>query len=178
MADPEYLTAARLAEMTEFTVIANKDISKLETYVKRAHSLAEGFGPFPLSEDLSGDTKTAFDEDMEIAVFLIAERLVLANPSIAAQAAGFISEKIGSYQYRASTSGEPVSSVIVPEEALTIFERWRDEGEDDGILVERTDVFTPTLIEDADEPGRKVVVEEDFLTVAPSYLDETTGRGY
>lgn len=177
----DYLTTDRLAEMTEFETIASRDAAKLEIFVYRAHSIAEEHGPFPEAADL-GDDEAAFTADMEMAVFLVAERIALSNPSTAAQAAGITSEKIGQYQYSRSQGagvGEPVDSIIIPDEALDIFERWRITDEDEGdFIVERTDVFRETLVEDANEPGRKVLVSEDFGTIAPSYLDDTTGRRY
>lgn len=137
--DAQFLTWEQLRDMTEFPVVAARTQAQLELYVTRAHLLLNNWLDYT-----DKGTPDRFSAEMKLATFMIAESLVLANPTRPAQAAGITSETIGKYSYSRAQGGSSVGSGVkgdlVPDEALYILERW-SLSEDDALQLSRTDVF-------------------------------------
>lgn len=135
----QFLTLAELRAMTEFPTVAARTGPQLQLYVTRAHILLETWLPF----DDHGEIDR-FEAQMQVATFMVAESLALANPTRAAQAAGITSETIGKYSYSRAQGGSSVGSGVkgdlVPDEALYILERW-STVDDDATKVSTTSVF-------------------------------------
>lgn len=155
-----YLQAADLKALSEFAVVKTKHPAVLESvYITRAEITAGQYGPFTYA----GDDAQRFRTEMRLAVFLIAERMVLAQPSAAAAAAGLSSENLGRYSYSRAQGGGNVgkreANEIVPQEAIAIFDTWRVEGEDE-LTVTREAVFSDNYLTDAEEPGLTIFHSE------------------
>lgn len=136
----QFLTTSDLVEMTEFPTVAARGAVHLNLYVTRAHIMLGNYLPFDDQGELA-----RFESEMQVATFMLAESLALANPSRAAAAAGFTSETIGKYSYSrapgGSSTGEGVKGDLIPDEVLYILERW-STADDDAIRVATTEVFT------------------------------------
>lgn len=134
-----FLTVEQLRAMTEFPVVSARSNAQLGLYLTRAHTLLWDWLPF----DDRGDPYN-FASQMAVATFMIAESLALANPSRAAQAAGFSSETIGKYSYSRApgggSTGQGIKGDLVPDEALAILERW-STVDDSAIALSTTHVF-------------------------------------
>lgn len=161
-----FLTAPDLKALSEFPVIENAQTVKLQVFVDRAHAMIRGMGTLPRDEDLESDEEREdFRKDMRLAHFLLAERVVLANPATPSAASGVTFEKIGRYEYsRARTtdrSGDTIDTELLTREIVNLLAYWLDDDEEE-FKVTRTDVFGPANYVDANDPNRRVIVEEDF----------------
>lgn len=134
-----FLTVEQLRAMTEFPVVSARSNAQLGLYLTRAHTLLWDWLPFDDRDDPYN-----FGAQMGVATFMIAESLALANPSRAAQAAGFSSETIGKYSYSRApgggSTGQGIKGDLVPDEARAILERW-SQVDDASIAVSTTQVF-------------------------------------
>lgn len=136
----QFLTVVELRDMTEFPTVAVRTEAQLSLYITRAHLLLSHYLPY----DDQGN-QPRYEAEMQVAAFLVAESLALANPTRAAQAAGITSESIGKYSYSrapgGNATGQGIKGDMVPDEALWIIERW-STADDDAIRVTGTSVFT------------------------------------
>lgn len=167
-----FLTVAQLREMTEFPVVSARSDTQLGLYLTRAHTLLWDWLPF----DDRGDPYN-FATQMAVATFMIAESLALANPSRAAQAAGFSSETIGKYSYSRApgggSTGQGIKGDMVPDEALAILARW-SKVDDASIAVATTHVFQQAA-QAADNELERIFAMGDDLHLSP--LSEPNGWG-
>lgn len=144
----QFLTVDDLRDMTEFPTVAARTNAQLQLYITRAHILLETWLPFDDKDEID-----RFEAQMQVATFMIAESLCLANPTRAAQAAGITSETIGKYSYSRAQGGSSVGSGVkgdlVPDEAMFILERW-STVDDDATRVSTTSVFpqSPLVTDD------------------------------
>lgn len=136
----QFLTVPDFRDMTEFPTVAARTTNQLGLYLTRAHILLAKYLPYDDQGKLD-----QYEQEMQVATFLVAESLALANPTRAAAAAGITSESIGKYSYSrapgGSSTGTGITGDLVPDEALWIIERW-SKSDDDAIQVSTTDVFT------------------------------------
>lgn len=169
-----FLTVEQLRALTEFPVVSARSDARLGLYLTRAHTLLWDWLPF----DDRNDTYN-FTSQMAVATFMIAESLALANPSRAAQAAGFSSETIGKYSYSRApgggSTGQGIKGDLVPDEALAILERW-SQVDDAAIGVSTTEVFRQAAIS-ADNELVRVFALGDDLHLSDSGWGSTGVRG-
>jgi hypothetical protein len=161
-----YLTTDELVALTEFDYVKGKATPLLDFYVDRAHIRAVNYGPFPTVDSIADpDEKARFQADMKVALFLIAEGMVLANPARPMESAGITQEKAAQLNLSRAEgggrSGKAKATNTVPEEALDIFHRWA-LGTLELLKAQRTDVFEPTHSYDVNDPNRKLVTREDI----------------
>lgn len=155
-----YLQASDLKSMSEFPVVKAKDAGLLESvYITRAEIMAGSYGPFVYAADRRDEFRT----QMRLAVFLVAERLVLGQPSTAAAATGITSESIGRYSYSRASGGGNVGKQEAPDvvtaEAEAIFTYWAS-GSGAELVVDRTAVFEQNYYTDDEDDGLKVFASE------------------
>lgn len=182
MADDTYLTVERLVELSEFEFVKAKPIEQMRFYVRRAHIIARSYGPFPTIDSLSSDVdlQARFVEEMEVALFDVAEALVLGNPARPMQAAGVTQERVNqlnlSRAQGGGRSGKTSPTNAVSEEARRIFVFWA-EGTLELLKAVRTDVFEPTHTYDVNDPRRKVVAREDLDDLSLELFPHPGGFG-
>lgn len=148
----QFLTVADFRSMTEFPTVAARTNAQLGLYLTRAHILLGKYLPYDDQGKLD-----QYEQEMQVATFLVAESLALANPTRAAAAAGITSETIGKYSYSRAPggagTGTGVKGDMVPDEALWIIERW-SKVDDNAIQVSTTSVFTEAPYDGSEGYGR------------------------
>lgn len=165
MADA-YLSVDDLTTMTEFDFVKDKTEDQLQVYVTRAHIAARSFGPFPTFASLASDSArlAQFKSEMKMALFLMAEALVLANPARPMEAAGITQERLAQLNLSRAEgggrSGKTKSTATISDEVLAIFRSW-STGTTELLNVVRTDVFEPTHTYDINDPNRHLVTMEN-----------------
>src|SRR5436309_2887336 len=95
MADT-YLTVEQLKALTEFDYVKTKSDEQLTFYVQRAHIQALDYGPFPTFDALASDAEllAEFKAEMQVALFLVSESMVLGNPARPMASAGITQERL------------------------------------------------------------------------------------
>lgn len=156
-----FLTVEDLRDMTEFPTVAARTDKQLGLYVTRAHILLENWLPY----DDRGQIDR-FEQQMQVATFMTAEGMALANPTRAAAAAGITAETIGKYSYSrapgGASTGTGVKGDLVPDEAIFILERW-SLADDDVLGLTTTEVFPQAAAVAAGSELRRFGLGDDLV---------------
>lgn len=162
-----YLTANELAEMTEYQFVKDRPAATLGLAVSRAHLISRDYGPFPAIADLADDEdrQAQFVSDMQTALFLVAEGIVLSSPARPMEAAGITQQRLAQVNVSRAEgggrSGTKQTPAIVTPEVLGIFRYWNTTSTT-LMRPNRTDVFEPTHHVDAGDTDRRILVREDI----------------
>lgn len=182
MAADIYLTGQELAVLTEFAYVQSKTAPQLQLYVQRAHIVANDYGPFPTVASLASDPdlQSQFQAEMKMALFLVAEGLVLASPARPMEAAGITQEKLAQINLSRAEgggrSGKAKATAVVTPEVTGIFRRWA-LGTSELLKPVRTDVFEPTHSYDVNDPNRKILTREDVDDLSLELFPRPGGFG-